>query len=363
MILGILLKNSNASSTVISSTSAIVFPLYFTSNVSLLYLLPLQTSHGTYISAKKCISIFSTPSPLQASHLPPCTLKLNLPLSYPLIFASLVPAKISRIISNTPVYVAGFERGVLPIGDWSIFIILSIFSIPLISSHFPGFSVAPLISLASDLYKTSFTRVLFPEPETPVTQTNCPSGNFTFTFFKLFSVAPFTSIALPLDFLLFFGTCICFLPLKYCPVTESVTSFTSSAVPWAITLPPCTPAPGPISIIWSAAYIVSSSCSTTNTVFPWSLNFFKVSISFSLSLWCKPILGSSKIYSTPVNPEPICVASLIRWASPPDNVPALLDNVKYSRPTSIKNCNLLFNSLNIWSAIILSFLLSSNELI
>jgi len=31
--------------------------------------------------------------------------------------ASSVAAKISLIKSNTPVYVAGFERGVLPIGD------------------------------------------------------------------------------------------------------------------------------------------------------------------------------------------------------------------------------------------------------
>lgn len=60
---------------------------------------------------------FKTPSPEHASHLPPATLKLNLPLSYPLILASCVAAKMSLITSNTPVYVAGFERGVLPIGD------------------------------------------------------------------------------------------------------------------------------------------------------------------------------------------------------------------------------------------------------
>jgi len=167
------------------------------------------------MSGKKCISILSTPSPLQASHLPPATLKLNLPLSYPRIFASFVPAKISRIKSNTPVYVAGFERGVLPIGDWSILIILSILSIPFISLHLPGFSLEPFSSLAIVLYNISLTNVLFPEPETPVTQTNCPSGNLTFMFFKLCSVAPLTSIALPLDFLLFSGTRICFLPLKY----------------------------------------------------------------------------------------------------------------------------------------------------
>lgn len=166
------MKNSSASSTVISSTSDIVFPLYFTSKVSLLYLFPWHTSHGTYTSDKKCISIFNIPSPLQASHLPPATLKLNLPLSYPRIFASFVPANMSLIKSNTPVYVAGFERGVLPIGDWSMFIILSMFSSPFTSLHFPGFSFEPFRSLATLLYSISFTNVLFPEPETPVTHTN-----------------------------------------------------------------------------------------------------------------------------------------------------------------------------------------------
>ena len=52
---------------------------------------------------EKCISILRSPSPLHDSHLPPATLKLNLPLSNPLSLASLVPAKISLIKSNTPV--------------------------------------------------------------------------------------------------------------------------------------------------------------------------------------------------------------------------------------------------------------------
>ena len=54
-----------ACSTVISSTSAIVLPRYRTSRVSRLYRLPLHTSHGTYTSGKKCISIFIIPSPRQ----------------------------------------------------------------------------------------------------------------------------------------------------------------------------------------------------------------------------------------------------------------------------------------------------------
>ena len=127
------------------------------------------------------------------------------------------------------------------IGDWSIFIILSIFSIPFIPLHFPGFSVDLFISLLAVLYKTSFIRVDFPEPETPVTHVNTPSGILTFIFFKLFSSAPIISIDFPFDFLLFFGTKIFLLPLKYCPVIEFSTSFTSSAVPCAITFPPCTP--------------------------------------------------------------------------------------------------------------------------
>ena len=107
--------------------------------------------------------------------------------------------------------------------------------------HFPGFSFEPFISLAIVLYKTSFTKVDFPEPETPVTHVNTPNGIFTFIFFRLFSAAPSISNDFPFDFLLFFGTSIFFLPLKYWPVIDSGISFTSSAVPCAMTFPPCTP--------------------------------------------------------------------------------------------------------------------------
>ena len=36
-----------------------------------------------------------------------------------------------------------------------------------------------------------------------------------------------------------------------------------------------------------------------------------------LSRWCRPMLGSSSTYSTPVRPEPIWVARRMRCASPP----------------------------------------------
>lgn len=60
------------------------------------------------------------------------------------------------------------------------------FSSPFTSLHLPAFMFEPFNSFAIVLYNTSFTKVLFPEPETPVTHINCPSGNFTFIFFKLF---------------------------------------------------------------------------------------------------------------------------------------------------------------------------------
>ena len=248
-IVGIFSKNSNASSTFISNTSEIVLSLYLTWRVSLLYLSPLHTSQGTYTSGRKCISILIIPSPLQASHLPPFTLKLNLPFLYPLAFASLVIANKSLIWSNIPVYVAGFDLGVLPIGLWSILIILSIFSIPFISLCLPGFILDLFTLLATLLYKISFISVLFPEPETPVIHTNFPKGIFTFKFLRLFSLAFTISINSPFPSLIVSGTSIVFFPLRYIPVIEFGFRIISSNVPWATISPPCTPAPGPISTI------------------------------------------------------------------------------------------------------------------
>ena len=68
---------------------------------------------------------------------------------------------------------------------------------PFICLHFPGFSLDPFNSFAMLLYKTSFIRVDFPDPETPVTQLNTPSGILTFTSFKLFCDAPIISIDFP----------------------------------------------------------------------------------------------------------------------------------------------------------------------
>ena len=154
-----------------------------------------------------------------------------------------------------------------------------------------------------------------------------PSGISTFTFFRLFSAAPIT-FKNPVGCLRSCGTGIAIRPLKYAPVTDSGLSIISCADPAATIRPPCSPALGPTSTIKSASLIVSSSCSTTTRVLPRSRRFFNVASSLSLSLWCRPILGSSKIYATPTSPEPICVARRIRCASPPDKVPVARERLK-----------------------------------
>ena len=119
-----------------------------------------------------------------------------------------------------------------------MFITLSIFSIPTILSCLPGNSDELYSSFDKALYNISLINVLFPEPDTPVTQVKTPSGIFTLIFFKLFWQAPFISIDFPFDFLRLLGTLICLLPLKYAPVIEFGFCFISSAVPVAITFPP-----------------------------------------------------------------------------------------------------------------------------
>src|SRR3989338_2694965 len=106
------------------------FFLYVTSNVSFINRLPSQTSHGTYTVGKKCISTAISPFPWQASHRPPFTLKEKRLALYPLTLASSVSAKSSLINVHAPVYVAGFDRGVRPIADWSIKIVLPAYSVP-----------------------------------------------------------------------------------------------------------------------------------------------------------------------------------------------------------------------------------------
>ena len=233
-----------------------------------------------------------------------------------------------------------------PIGDWSTTITLSIFSTPVISEYVPGFTSERLSFRASAFCRISFTRLDFPLPETPVTQVNIPAGNPTVIFFRLCSRAPFTTIILLLAARLFWGISIFSFPDKYRAVIDCFDLITFSNVPDAAILPPCFPAPGPISTIQSALRIVSSSCSTAITVLPRSRNCSNVLSNRPLSRWCNPIDGSSKIYRTPVSDEPSCDASRILCASPPASVGAARSSVKYPSPTSSKNLRRFSISFN-----------------
>ena len=175
-------------------------------------------------------------------------MKLNLPGLYPLALASGVSANNSLIGVKTPTYVAGFERGVLPIGVWSILMILSMFSTPSIESCFPGCIYFLLMIVDNPLYNTWLIRLLLPEPLTPVTQVNNPSGMSISTFFRLFSLAPLIVRNFPFPGRLFSLIGITSFLDKYLPVMDSSDSIISSGVPSAMILPPCSPAPGPMSI-------------------------------------------------------------------------------------------------------------------
>ncbi len=92
-------------------------------------------------------------------------------------------------------------------------------------------------------------RVLLPEPETPVIHTSLPKGIRTSMSLRLFCRAPLITSSLPEPGRLLSGSGICFRPLKYSPVLDWRQAITSSIVPDTTTSPPCSPAPGPISMI------------------------------------------------------------------------------------------------------------------
>ena len=113
---------------------------------------------------------------------------------------------------KAPVYVAGFERGVLPIGRWSISITLSRNSRPLIVSQGAGVCLAPFKRIEAVLNKVSIVSVDLPPPDTPVTQISLPSGKSAVTDCRLFPVALTTVSILPFPLRLTAGTAISFIP-------------------------------------------------------------------------------------------------------------------------------------------------------
>src|SRR5262249_30067898 len=121
----------------------------------------------------------------------------------------------------TPVYVAGLERGVRPMGDWSTLTTLSRCSMPLIDLWSPGGCFDLYTRCISARSRMSLTSVDLPDPDTPVTATNLPSGDVTSMLRRLCSRAPFTTRLLPLPMRRTPGTGMLLRPDKYWPVSES----------------------------------------------------------------------------------------------------------------------------------------------
>ena len=167
-----------------------------------------------------------------------------------------------------------------------------------------------------------------PDPETPVTHVIWLKGNLMSKFFRLFFLIPETVKNFVDEFTSLKSLHISFFPSRYCIVSEFLAFLILDKLPEKTILPPLIPASGPTSTILSADRIVSSSCSTTKTVFPLFFKSFKESINLELSLGCNPIVGSSRTYVTPVKFAPSCEANLILCASPPDKVGADLLSVK-----------------------------------
>src|SRR5690606_7883615 len=106
--------------------------------------------------------------------------------------------------------------------------------------------------------------------------------------------------------------------LTYSAVIETLSFNKSQTVPVNNTFPPYLPAPSPISIIQSACAITSRLCSMTIKVLLFSTKLFIKSNSFSVSLGCSPVLGSSR---TIILLE--CFNSLVnlrRCLSPPEKL-------------------------------------------
>src|ERR1700729_1893780 len=131
-------------------------------------------------------------------------------------------------------YVAGLDLGVRPIGDWSTEITLSSCSSPLIRLCAPARWRERCRRLAAALYSTSLTSVDFPDPDTPVTQQNTPSGTLTSTLRRLCWETPST-LTYPEGRRRRAGVSITRVPARNCPVSESATRSTSAAVPCATT--------------------------------------------------------------------------------------------------------------------------------
>ena len=107
-------------------------------------------------------------------------------------------------------------------GVWSMAMTLSTLSVPSTRRCRPGGTREPYTSAMSDRRRISFTSVDLPEPDTPVTQTNWPSGKVTSMSVRLCSRAPRTVMVLSVAGRRTAGTAMDRFPARYCPVMDAL---------------------------------------------------------------------------------------------------------------------------------------------
>ena len=241
-------------------------------------------------------------------------------------------------------YVAGFERGVRPIGDWSMAISLSRCSSPSMRSCSPGVAFAAVQIAAQRLDQDVVDQRAFARAaDTPVTQTNAPSGISTSTFLRLLCRAPIDRrrpVVVRLDAAAAFSRAFrsSRLPRQKLPGHAAFGAWrSSSAVPLRHDFAAAHAGAGaeiddrdrpPASCLRRAR--------RRRPCCPCRAAACSVSSSRSLSRGCRPIDGSSRMYSTPTRPQPIWPARRMRCDSPPESVGAVRSSVRYSSPTLTK---------------------------
>ena len=258
------------------------------------------------------------------------------PALYPSFFASAVRAKILRSSSCTLAYVATVERTFIPMGVASMSFTWSM----------PSASIEIMCSgifLPQDLASSAGTRlsstsVVLPEPETPVTTVSLRLGIFASSGFTV-CIAPVLRVIAPYSNI-FVGSACCLTGgrsalSRNLPIFEFLSCISCSTVPCAIIFPPAAPAPGPISIIWSATESICTSWSTRITELPSATRSFITPVSPTILEGCRPIDGSSSTYKTPVVRLRTARASCILWRSPVESVDAARSSDRYPSPKSV----------------------------
>src|SRR5262249_24428996 len=106
-------------------------------------------------------------------------------------------------------------------------------------------SFDPYTLRAMARYRMSFTKVDFPEPETPVITVSSPRGNDTSMFLRLCARASLIVRNFPFGVRRDSGTGMHNSPEMYWPVSEFGLEAICGGVPEATMCPPLRPAPGP----------------------------------------------------------------------------------------------------------------------